>query len=230
VNLPRARRLTAVGVFFSHSRGRPARIIFHRMQRSAGSALFPLALVALALGSVVGRAADDPRPFSETLTAADKQRLGLAAFTPVQLAELDAAIAAYSHGEKTAAVQQAVAQTERAVAEKVSSAEQQAAATAVEEYKKKQEPGVIARTLEIFQRKQEEAHRERFTARVVGEFRGWNGGTYFPLADGQVWRQVGTDHYELPPVPNAEIEIFKSSNGYWRLQYGDAWITVQRVQ
>ena len=207
------------------------------MKRLACTVVFLLAFAA--------RGADEARPFSSTLSPAEKQRLGLAALTPAQLAELDAAIAAYTRGEKTAAVHQAVAQVERAAegkvtqavrqveqraAVKVQAAEKKAAVTAVEEYKKKSEPGVIARTLEVFKRKQEEAHVERFTARVVGEFRGWSGGTYFPLVDGQVWRQAGTETYELPPVQNAEVEIYQSGNGYWRLKYASAWITVKRVQ
>ena len=203
-----------------------------------------LVCVALFLVALAARAADAP-PFSQTLSAVDKQRLGLAALSPEQLAALDASVAAYTRGEKTAAVQQAVAQAERTAeekvqqavkqteqraVEKVSQAEKKAAATAVEEYKKKSEPGVIARTLDVFKRKQEEDHRVRFTAHVVGEFSGWLGGTYFPLTDGQVWRQVGTEVYELPTVQNAEVEIYQSGNGYWRLKYANAWITVKRVQ
>ena len=203
------------------------------------------ACAAFVLATFTAIAAEDPRPFSQTLDPAARQRLGLATLTPAQLADLDAAVAAYTRGEKTVAVQQAVAQVERATEEKVTQAvkqveqqaavkvqqaEQKAAVTAVEEYKKKQEPGVIARTMEVFRRKQEETHRERFTAKVVSEFRGWNGGTYFPLSDGQVWRQTGTEIYELPLVRDAEVEIFQSGNGYWRLKYADAWITVKRVQ
>lgn len=184
----------------------------------------------LALAALAVSAAEDTRPFSQTLDPAAKQRLGLAALTPAQLAALDAAVAAYTRGEKTVAIQQAVAQVEQQSAVKVQQAEQKAAAAAVEDYKKKQEPGVVARTLEAFKRKQPETPRERFTAHVIGEFRGWNGGTYFPLDDGQVWHQTGTDTYELPPVRNAEVEIYQSGNGYWRLKYADAWITVKRVQ
>ncbi|MSU49444.1 MAG: hypothetical protein EXS37_10225 [Opitutus sp.] len=189
-------------------------------------------------------AAEPARPFSQSLTAEQKQRLGLASLTPAQLAELDAAIGAYTRGEATVAVrqteqkteervQQAVQQAERKSQEKLQQAEKKAASAAeaaVTDYKKKQEPGVVARTLEIFKKKQEEDKRERFTARVVGPFRGWSGGTYFPLENGQVWKQTGTEMNELPLTQNAEVEIFQSKNGYWRLRYDSAWITVKRLQ
>jgi hypothetical protein len=200
-----------------------------------------LARVVIFLAAFATVLAEEPRPFSATLSPADKQHLGLAALTPAQLAELDAAIAAYTRGEKTAAVQQAVAETDakvqairqeaaRQAEEKIAQAKQQAATAAVEDYKKKSEPGVIARTLDAFKRRQEEDTRVRFTAHVVGDFRGWSGGTYFPLTDGQVWRQTGTETYELPPLRDAEVEIYQSNNGYWRLKYAGAWITVKRMQ
>ena len=176
------------------------------------------------------RAAENERPFTDTLTSEQKQRLGLATLTPEQLAELNSAVAAYTHGAKAAAVEQAVAQVEQRAQVKVQEAEKKAAESAVAEYKKQQEPGVIARTLEKFKRKQEEDQRQRFKGHVVGEFRGWQGGTYFPLSDGQVWRQVGTDVYELPPAHDVEVEIYQSKNGYWRLTYEGRWITVKRLQ
>ena len=182
---------------------------------------------------LTARAAESAAPFSQTLTPEQKQRLGLASLSSAQLAELDAAIGAYTRGETTVAVQQAVQQVEKKTEEKVQQAEKKAAVaaeTAVAEYKKKQEPGVIARALDVFKGKPEDDKRERFTGRVVGPFRGWSGGTYFPLDNGQVWRQVGTETNELPTQQNAEVEIFKSSNGYWRLKYEGAWITVKRLQ
>jgi hypothetical protein len=194
----------------------------------------------VAIFALVGRAADH-RSFSETLTPEQKQRLGLAGLSAAQLAELDAAVGAYTRGETTVAVAQAVQQVEQKAAVKVQEVEKQAAAqmqqarqkaaeTAVADYKKKEQPGVIARTLEVFKKKQDEDHRERFTARVVGPFHGWRGGTYFPLENGQVWRQSGTEVNELATVPNAEVEIYQSSAGYWRLKYQGAWITVKRLQ
>jgi hypothetical protein len=201
--------------------------------RPAYLSLMPVAFV-LALATLsAGFAAEPPRPFSQTLSPEQKQRLGLAGLTAAQLAELDATVGAYTRGETTVAVQQAVQQVERRAEEKVQVAEKKAAVaaeTAVVEYKKKQEPGVIARTLEVFKQKQEESKLERFTAKVVGPFRGWSGGTYFPLENGQVWKQVGSESNELPVKQNAEVEIYQSRNGYWRLKYDGAWITVKRLQ
>src|SRR5690349_2086557 len=112
------------------------------MKRLARAAIFFAALATVL--------AEEPRPFSTTLSPADRQRLGLGALTPAQLAELAAAIGAYTRGEKSAAVQQAVAESEarvqaakqeaaRQAEEKIAQAEKKAATTAVEDYKKKSE-------------------------------------------------------------------------------------------
>lgn len=184
----------------------------------------------LLFAALAAHAAQDARPFSQTLTAEQKQRLGIAGLTPAQLAELDTAIGAYTRGETTVAVQQAVQQAERRTEVKMQEAKKVAAETAVADYKKKEEPGVVARALDVFKRKPGEAANERFTARVIGPFHGWSGGTYFPLENGQVWRQVGGESYELGTIQNAEVELFKSNNGYWRLRYNGEWITVKRLQ
>jgi hypothetical protein len=189
-----------------------------------------LRLAALAGCLTLSAYAEDPRPFSQTLTPEQKARLGLSGLSAAQLAELDAAVSAYGHGETTVAVQQATQQAEQKADVRVQQAEQKAAETAVADYKKKEEPGVIARSLAVFKHKEEEAKIERFTAHVVGQFRGWNGGTYFPLDNGQVWRQSGTESVEMAPEQNAEVEIYQSNNGYWRLRYHGAWITVKRLQ
>lgn len=187
-------------------------------------------IVFLAVSSLALHAGEPVRPFSSTLTSEQRRQLGLGALTAAQLAELDAAVAAYARGESTVAVQQAVREVEKTSAEQVRAAEKKAAETAVAEYRQKQEPGVAARALETVRGKPSTDAAERFTARIVGEFRGWSGGTYFPLENGQVWRQVGGENNELRPMQNAEVEIYKSGNGYWRLKYGGAWITVKRLQ
>lgn len=173
-------------------------------------------LPALALTLVAG---ESKPAFSESLTPEQRARLGLAHLTPAQVAELDAAVSAYAQREH-----------ERTSAETLKQVERKAAEAAVAEYRRKQEPGVIGKALSAFKQRQEEEQIERFTARVSGEFRGWRGGTYFPLENGQVWRQVNADVYELPPVAGATVEIYRSKNGYWRLVYDGAWITVKRLQ
>src|SRR5258706_8962579 len=116
------------------------------MSRSSCLILSAMALALYAAG------AEQTRPFSQTLSDEEKQRLGLAALSSAQLADLDAAVGAYTRGATTTVVQQVVRESD----EKVQQAEKKvavAAETAVAEYKKKQEPGVIARTLEVFKRK-----------------------------------------------------------------------------
>lgn len=192
--------------------------------------MFRLVLLAFFGAAAAAFAAQDARPFSQTLSPEQKQRLGIAGLSPAQLAELDTAIGAYTRGETTTAVQQAVQQAEQRAEVKVQEAKKVAAETAVADYKKKEEPGVVARTLNVLKRKESEEARERFTARIVGPFRGWSGGTYFPLDNGQVWRQTGGEVHDMPTVQNAEVEITKSGNGYHRLKYDGAWITVKRLQ
>lgn len=187
--------------------------------------ILSLAFAIAILPSLV-RAAEGAHSFTQSLTPEQRERLGLGGLTPEQLANLDAAVTAYANGQTNSAV----AEVKKESAAQVQQAKTEAAAAAVDEYKKKQEPGIIARTLATFKHKEEENRRDRFKAHVVGEFRGWRGGTYFPLENGQVWRQVTDDTYELAPVQNAEVEFYKSTNGYWRMSYGGAWITVKRLQ
>jgi hypothetical protein len=189
-------------------------------------------VLALLVASVA-LAAEATKPFSQTLTPEQRARLGLAGLSAAQLAELDAAVGAYTRGEATVAVQVAVEKVEQRTTEKIRQAEKQAAVAAeaaVADYKKKQEPGIIARSLEALKTKPAADKPDKFVARVVGPFYGWSGGTYFPLENGQVWRQAGTETNELPKVMNAEVEIYQSGNGYWRLRYDGAWITVKRLQ
>lgn len=193
-------------------------------------AMSSLRIFAFAVATLIaGARAEQAHAFSQTLNESDKQRLGLTALSPAQLAELDRAVSAYAAGATSSALQEAARESK----EKIQEAEKKAAVAAdvaVAEYKKKKEPGVIARTLDAFKHQQEQDKRQRITGHVVGEFRGWSGGTYFPLDNGEVWRQVGSEINELPPASGAQVELFRSSSGYWRLKYGGSWITVKRLQ
>ena len=63
-----------------------------------------------------------------------------------------------------------------------------ASTAAVKEYKNREEPGVIARAMEMFKREEAENEQVRFTSVLQGKFRGWEGNTIFYLENGQVWR------------------------------------------
>lgn len=153
--------------------------------------------------------------FYGQLTPEQRRKLGLEQLSPQQVAELDAAVDAYRQ------------QSEMVVAK-------QAAETAVAEYKKKEEPGVVSRALEVFKRTQNEAKEsERITAVLQGRFTGWNGSTLFRLDNGQVWRQTASDNYHTKAKENVAVVIYKAGSGYWRLRILDdegAWVTVKRVQ
>jgi hypothetical protein len=166
-----------------------------------------------ALFAVAGLAAADS--FIDKLSPEQRHRMGLDQLTPAQLAELDAAVQQFRRdGAVTAA--------------------QEAAATAVAEYKKKEEPSVITRALDLFRRKQEEEKEQqvRFTATITGKFTGWEGRTVFTLDNGQVWRQQGTDVYATKAQENPAVLLYKAKSGHWRLQLIEegAWITVVRIK
>lgn len=151
--------------------------------------------------------------FLENLTPEQKKRLGLDQLTPQQQAELGSAIENY---RRTGEVVEA----------------EKAAAKAVADYKKKEEPGVVSKALEVFKRKDEEAKQERITATIPGKFDGWTGNTLFRLDNGQVWRQARPGTYYFKARENVPVVLYKGP-GSWRLRILDdegAWIPVTRVQ
>ena len=165
--------------------------------------------------------------FSASLSPAERERLGLAGFSSEQLAALDAAVAAYHAGQPIASGKAATAAAPlAAVPAQVAPASTPVIASkpATAPRKTVETPAAAASS------RTSGVDKERVTARVVGEFRGWSGGTYFPLDNGQVWRQVGSESNELSPRRDAVVEIYPSGNGYWRLRFDGAWITVRRLQ
>ncbi|MDB4473621.1 hypothetical protein N9023_01320 [Opitutaceae bacterium] len=128
----------------------------------------------------------------------------------------------------------AVAQAESmAVAEREAAVEA-ASTAAVEEYKNREEPGVIARAMEMFKREEAEKEQVRFTSVLQGKFRGWEGNTTFYLENGQVWRQSNPrDRYYPKAATEVPVVVYKSKTGYFRLQILDdkgAWVTVKRIR
>lgn len=190
------------------------------MRRLVFLLLFPLAAL---------RAAAPSAGFLNSLTPEQRARLGLASLTPAQAEELEAAVEAYARGSGPAAAVGAKTRPGASLQPAPASAPAPVASAAGATVPRGSATSTPRATSPALPAKSEEAG-ERFTARVIGPFRGWSGGTYFPLENGQVWRQVGTESNELPVRQNAEVEIYQSKNGYWRLRFEGAWITVRRLQ
>lgn len=152
--------------------------------------------------------------FVDRLTEEQKRKMGLDQLSPEQLAALNQAVEQYRTEGATVAAESAATQ-------------------AVEEYRKKEEPGMIARALDVFKRKQDESRQERITAIIPGSFQGWDGATLFRLDNGQVWRQSRPDIYTPKKKSDVPVVVYKSPSGYWRLRVLDdegAWVTVVRVK
>ncbi len=53
------------------------------------------------------------------------------------------------------------------------------------------------------------------TARLKGEFRGWDGNTIFRLDNGQVWQQRVGGKYRSSKLMDPEVEVEKGRFGYY---------------
>src|SRR5258708_39668458 len=123
--------------------------------------LFCLSLILLAIAGPAR-----PAGFLDSLTPDQKKQMGLDALTAAQAAAINDAVAHYQAGN-------------------VATLTQQAAATAVADYKAKQEPVVVARAVDIARQKQPEETQERVSCHIRGPFNGWSGRTLFTLGIAQ---------------------------------------------
>lgn len=183
------------------------------------------------LVGILGGATIYAETFSEQLSVDEQAEIGLDKLTAIERAALFAAIERYKETGAAAAVAEAEkkAEVERIEAVEVATNE------AVKDYKNREEPGVIAKAMELFKREEakKEQERERFTSVLQGKFRGWEGNTMFFLENGQAWRQSGDDRYYPKTAENVPVVVYKSKTGYYRLQILDdkgAWVTVKRVR
>ncbi len=144
--------------------------------------------------------------FLGQLSAEERARLGLATLTAAQQEALNAAVERY--------------RTEGASV---------AAAAAVQDYRTREEPAVVAQAVQ--EARSKPAAVEPIRSRLKGRFRGWSGSTVFELENGQIWKQLGSDHYRAAPLDQPEVEIRPSGNGYHRLYLPDGiWVSVRRLK
>jgi len=62
------------------------------------------------------------------------------------------------------------------------------------------------------------ANRSTIVSRIVGEFRGWDGGTEFVLENGQVWQQKGSGVLAGVRLTNPTVTIEPALFSGWRLK------------
>ena len=183
------------------------------------------------LVSLLGGSTTYAEIFSKQLSVDEQAEIGLDKLTANERAALFAAIKRYKETGAAAAVAEAEkkAEVERVEAVEVATNE------AVNKYKNREEPGVIAKPMELSKRQEAEKkqEQERFTSVLQGKFRGWEGNTSFFLDNGQVWRQSGDDRFYPKTAENVPVVVYKSKSGYYRLQILDdkgAWVAVKRVR
>lgn len=167
--------------------------------------------------------------FEDQLSVAEQAVIGLDKLSADEKAALFEAIERY----KTTGIAAAVAAIESKAEVEKAEAVEAAAVAAVDDYKQNEEPGMVAKALEIFKREEADRQRERFTSVITGKFRGWEGNTTFYLENGQVWRQTNDARYYPRAAENVPVAVYKSGSGYYRLQILDdkgAWVTVKRVR
>ena len=78
-----------------------------------------------------------------------------------------------------------------------------------------------------------EAERDiKVTARITGDFDGWNGKTVFRLDNGQVWKQRLDGRYRYRGPANPEVRIDKNWLGFYKMTLidEDRSIGVTRVR
>lgn len=167
--------------------------------------------------------------FEDQLSPAEQESIGLGRLTAQERIALFEAIERYKNTGITAAVKEVESKAEEEKAQAIAAAE----VAAVDDYKKNEEPGMVAKALEIFKKEEAKKQRERFTSVIKGKFRGWDGNTTFYLENGEVWRQSNNDRYYPKAAENVPVAIYKSGSGYYRLQILDdrgPWVTVKRIR
>lgn len=167
--------------------------------------------------------------FEGQLSRTEQTAIGLDKLSAGERTALFEAIERY----KTTGIAAAVAEIESKAEMEKAEAVETASVAAVDNYKKNEEPGMVARALEIFKKEEADRRRERFTSVITGKFRGWEGNTTFYLENGQVWRQTNDARYYPRAAENVPVAVYKSGSGYYRLQLLDdkgAWVTVKRLR
>jgi hypothetical protein len=167
-----------------------------------------LLTVLLLIGRAV--AADN---FWAHLTPEERAAAGVADLTPGQREALDRLAGRFAREGALQATTAAVAQ-------------------AREETKAKIEAEIRQREAERVGRDSDKLAPTTVSARLTGQFKGWNGRTLFRLDNGQVWVQADpSEIYWVPPQEGPPVEIRKAGVNGWKLFVlpNERWVRVKRV-
>lgn len=154
-----------------------------------------IVLLVVGLSALCAGAAE--KNFTARLSAEEFKAAGLDKLSEAERAQLDRLIA----GEKLAAVTAAVAEVKAATPPAPAAEAKPARSSWVRLL-----PGT-------------RIEYETVETSLVGEFRGWHGGTRFRLANGQVWKQIDSSTYATPPQPGGKVWIEPGALGSFFLRF-----------
>ena len=199
-----------------------------------------LTLLCLLWGTAAFAADGD---FTKAMTADELAKTGLGKLSPEELAQLKAVVERYKTGEvavvkqeaaaKVAAVQQEaetkvaavkqeaeskVAVVKHEAETKVAAAEAKAKQTETVGADGKKKPGWFTALLTLKRAVDEPEEAEPLTSNLVGDFRGWTGGTIFTLEDGTRWVQQNRPDVYLysPAIHSPKVKVYPATmSGFW---------------
>lgn len=184
--------------------------------------LLPLLVSGWTLGLVSLLAANDPVPskpppvgnLREAMSAEEFSATGLEKLTPEELEALRGWVNRYVSQEKTKAVEVAVQERKEVIKKETERAF-----------------GFLNVWGDGEPVPEELKGPDYIESTVPGKFRGWNGGSRFVLANGQVWEQLGNDQYFMP-LTDPAVRIEKGSLGshYLRVLETGRRVKVRRVK
>ena len=171
--------------------------------------------------------------FSKASPTQDFSAAGLNKLSLEELARLDGLVRDFMSGALDAARgeaavagearEKAEAKAARAEAEaRTATAKAEARVRAKDEPEKKNEGGLIAKA-KVLLTPGTQIDYSTLESRIVGEFRGWQGRTIFPLENGQRWQSAGESTYVSPLVMSPAVKIGPG-------MLGTFWMTVEGVK
>ncbi len=168
----------------------------------------------LMLASAPAPAEDAAEPIEQRMTPEQFERAGLDKLSPQELDYLNAWLRGDRADETAQAVEEATARVKQEVTVQV---QEEVAAQVAEE-----RAGLRLK----------QSDRRVIESHIVGEFSDWTGNTRFKLANGQIWRQVGSGSNRTKKTVDPKVRIEPKTLGSWKLyvEGSGRGVKVTRIQ